>query len=105
MFTVTIIYLLWGIIKFTTSYAPGCDPIFGGDVVYVQNGVCAGYSTGGRVWGLKMTWSGVCESPGDYTNPPNCKPLVSGLRDYAVSHAFMTLEESYHVCYVDGDEW
>lgn len=40
-----------------------------------------------------------------YTNPLGCKSLVSGLRKYAVDQGFMTEQQSYHICYVDGDQY
>ena len=95
----------------TSSFAPTCDPDFGGDHVYLRNNVCTPYRVAASVYGMKISWEEGCdtpaarqwEMPADITKP--CKPLISSLRDYAVEQGFMTLEEALDLCYIDDDEW
>ena len=41
----------------------------------------------------------------DYDIPTDCKQITSSLRDYAVKHDMLTIDDVIHVCYVNGKEW
>ena len=72
-----------GILQMEISMSNNCDTNFGGDTLVLQTGVCTSYAVAGKIFGIKVDWTDVTCDPATITYPqiPDCKPLVSALRE------------------------